>query len=142
MTYRKSFQKKVDGIIVDKADTNAYRDVYTEQCECVACEIYRMEFEDQYFEVVSFLQEFGVNIYYPLSTMDVSDDEKEYMHEYIAYYCVRGELPTDKIEMKIGNINVTMRNWNIADEAYANTGMLAPYFIIELDGIIIYGHNK
>ena len=134
--------ESIDGIIFDKKYTHTYRDSYNLQCECDACEIFRSTFQVQYPDVVTFLTQFGIDPIYPLEAMNFSDDDEEYTYQYCVYYCVKGKLPVDKMQKKIGEVNVTLRNWTIADEAYANTAMKQPYFIIELEGVIIYHHSS
>ncbi|HEY4602258.1 MAG TPA: hypothetical protein VIG73_13410 [Cerasibacillus sp.] len=79
---------------------------------------------------------------YPLTAMDISGEEDSYKNEYVVYYSVKGKLPVDKMKDKIAEVDVTLRNFNVADEVYANTGMKEPYFIIELNRIIIYGDTS
>lgn len=124
-------------IIVDIESTKKYRDKYNEQCHCEQCENFRLNFDTYYPEIVRFLQQFGINTYYPLEIMDLGFNEKISKREYIVYYSVKGELPIDKIKLTINNANIVLRNWNIAHEAYANTGMDKPYFIIEIDNIFL-----
>lgn len=127
----------INGIQFDKESTSAYRDVYNDPCDCDACKIFRNTFRKQYPDVVAYLTQFGVDVDYPLTVMDFSDREEEYPYKFTVYYSVKGTLPIDKMENKIGGVSVTLRNWNIADEEYANTGMTKPYFIIALDEVII-----
>lgn len=124
-------------IQVDKESTSSYRDVFNEQCDCDACGIFHNKFRKQYPDAVAYLTQFGIHVDYPLTVMDFSDREEEYPYNFTVYYSVKGTLPIDKMENKIGGVNVTLRNWNIADEEYANTGMTRPYFIIALDKVII-----
>ncbi len=125
------------GIIFDKKYTYSYRDKYNEQCKCRKCTLFRSQFSKNYPTAVSFLSEFGVDVDYPLEIMDNGIDDRDLKRRYYVYYCVKGELPCNKIEGNIEDIPVTLRNWNIAGEAYANTGMDKPYFIIELGEITI-----
>lgn len=133
--------KNNKGILYDRETTNTYRDCYNMQCECDACLLFYKEFETQYPDVASYLKQFGIRIEYPLEAMHFADEEEAFKHKYIVYYCVKGKLPVDKMNDQIGSVHVTLRNWNVADEAYANTGMKAPYFIVELDQIMIHGHT-
>ena len=133
--------KNNEGILFDKEVTRTYRDRYNVQCECDACLLFYKEFETQYADLVIYLRKFGIEVDYPLAAMYFPDEEDPYKHEYIVYYCVKGKLPADKMNDQIGSVHVTLRNWNVADEAYANTAMKAPYFIIELDQIMIHGHT-
>ena len=61
---------------------------------------------------------------------DIND--KTLKREYITYYAVKGYLPTPKMSRTIENVMITMRNHEIAKEAYANTGIETPFFIVEL----------
>ena len=124
-------------IVFDKEYTNSYRDKYNEQCQCRECTLFRSQFSNNYPGAASFLSDFGVNVDYPLEIMDNGIDDGDWKRRYYVYYCMKGELPCDKIEDNIGGIPVTLRNWNIANEAYANTSMAKPYFIIELGEISI-----
>lgn len=134
--------ENIDGILFDRKATNTYRDVYNEQCGCASCLLFYKDFETQYVDIVSYLRQFGIDINYPLTTMDISGEEDSYKNEYVIYYSVKGKLPVDKMKDKIAEVDVTLRNLNVADEVYANTGMKEPYFIIELNRIIIYGDTS
>lgn len=136
-------KENIKGIHVDKDQTSTYRDMYNEPCECGACDMFREKFATQYSDLVTYLRQFGIDIDYPLEVMDFSTDEKgTVVRQYMVYYCVKGKLPVDKMNEKIGDVDLTLRNWNIADEAYAQTGMKPPYFIIELELTIACNHIK
>lgn len=124
-------------IILDKKYTSSYRDQYNAQCQCRECILFRNQFSENYSAVTSFLSDFGINMDYPLEIMEDGMDDDSLKRRYRVYYCVKGELPCDKIEDTIEDIHITLRNWNIANEAYANTGIEKPYFIIELMDIFI-----
>lgn len=129
-------------IIFDKKYTNSYRDKYNEQCQCRECTLFRSEFIKNYPVIVSFLSDFGVNVNYPLEIMDDGIDDGNLKRRYCVYYSVKGELPCDKIEDNIEGVRITLRNWNIANEAYSNTGMDIPFFIIELTDIFINDNKE
>lgn len=121
----------------DEITTRMYRDKYNEQCMCYECVHFRKHFGKVYPEVVQLLSQFGINEMLPLEIMNLGFETKGDMREYCIYYVVKGELPTDKIQTHIGQVELTLRNWNIANEAYANTGMEKPYFIIEVSHIFL-----
>ena len=123
-------------IICDKEYTYTYRDKYNEQCNCEQCVLFRSAFPNEYKEVVAFLSQYGVNIDFPLEIMDDGIDAKTLKRNYTVYYAVKGQLPKDKISMSISNIDITMRNDVIAKEAYSNTDMQVPFFVIELSNIL------
>lgn len=130
---------KIQGydIIVDIESTKKYRDKYNEQCHCEQCENFRLNFITYYPNIVKFLQQFGINIYYPLEIMDLGFNNEIGRREYLVYYSVKGVLPIDKIELTVNDVNIVLRNWNIAHESYANTGMERPYFIIEIGSLFL-----
>lgn len=49
----------------------------------------------------------------------------------------KSHYPKDKIEMTISGTIIVLRNWNIADETYSNTGMEKPFFIFEILNIFV-----
>ena len=121
----------------DVDTTQAYHDKYNEQCECDECTHFRRHFNSTYPITAKMLMKFGINIMYPLEIMDFGFTTKESMREYCVYFSVKGNLPVDKIESNLGELPITLRNWNIANEAYGNTGMDVPYFIIEVSNIFL-----
>lgn len=86
---------------------------------------------------MGFPEEFGINTEYSIEIMDLFYNEEQHKREYAVYYTVKGELPVDKIEAKLSGASITLRNHAIADEAYANTGMAKPYFIIEVSELFL-----
>lgn len=132
----------MNDIVFDKEYTYAYRDIYNEQCDCQQCVLFRNQFPNKYQEVIKFLSQYGVNVDFPLEIMDIGIDDKTLKRGYIVYYAVKGQLPKEKMSTNIGNVGITMRNDIVADEAYANTGMQAPFFIIELSNIALYDNEN
>jgi len=124
-------------ILCDFEDTKKYRDKYNEKCHCDECKNFRLNFNYCYPEVVAFLKECGINIDFPLEIMDLGFNVENSKRAYCVYYSVKGELPIDKIQLTIGEINIVLRNWNVAEESYSNTGMENPYFIIEVLDLFI-----
>lgn len=72
-----------------------------------------------------------------LEIMDLGFSDYNSKRQYSVYYSVKGELPIDRIQLKISETNIVLRNWNIAGESYSNTGMEKPYFIIEVSDLLI-----
>ena len=129
--------KVLNDIIVDKNYTFSYRDKYNTQCQCAECTLFRSHFSITYPQVASFLTNLGVDIYYPIEIMDMGINDKILKREYITYYAVKGCLPTPKMSRTVDNVMITMRNHEIAKEAYANTGMETPFFIVELSNLYL-----
>ncbi|MFI3214363.1 MAG: hypothetical protein R3Y24_13625 [Eubacteriales bacterium] len=127
----------MNDIVFDKEYTYSYRDKYNEQCDCEQCILYRSLFPNEYKEVATFLSQYGVNIDFPLEILDNGIDDKTLKRNYIAYYAVKGQLPKDKMNMIISDVDITMRNAAVAKESYSNTGMKTPYFVIELSNILL-----
>lgn len=124
-------------IVYDYNVTNNYRDKYNDQCQCHECKNFRLGFSNHYPEIILFLKAFGIDVNYPLEIMDFGFIEEERKREYSVYYSVKGELTADKIQVIIGNGEIVLRNWNISNESYSNTGMQKPYFIIEVSDLFI-----
>ena len=122
-------------ITCDVQATRKYRDRYNQQCECDQCKHFRLNFHKHYPESVKLLNQFGIDILYPLEIMDLGFQNGK--REYSVFYSVKGELPEDKIELKNCELTFIFRNWKIASESYANTGMQKPYFIIEVSNIFL-----
>ncbi len=127
----------ISDIDFDKEATSFYRDKYNDQCRCRECILFRNKFSKNYPMIDTFLSDLGINIHYPLEIMDNGISSVNLKRNYSVYYSVKGMLPYDKIEDTIQGVSVILRNWNIANESYSNTGMIPPYFIIELTDIFI-----
>lgn len=125
------------GVYCDIETTQTYRDLYNQQCECKECRNFRRNFSLYYPKTVKILARFGIDIMYPLEIMDLGVDEYRDKREYSVYYSVKGQLPVKKIESKDSGVSITLRDWTIADESYSNTGMVAPYFIIEVSNVFL-----
>lgn len=115
--------------------THSYYDKYNEPCMCSECTHFRKYFSTAYPNVINLLSQFGINVMFPIEIMDLGFTTRESMREYWVYFSAKGQLPIDKIESKLGEVPIILRNWNIADEAYCNTAMEKPYFIIEVQNI-------
>lgn len=124
-------------IIYDYDATNNYRDMYNEQCQCNECKNFRLKFSTCYPEIISFLKEYGIDVNYPLEIMDLGFNDEKIKREYSVFYSVKGKLPIDKIQVLVSNVRIVLRNWNISNESYSNTGMQKPYFIIEVLDLFI-----
>lgn len=124
-------------VICDIEATQKYRDKYNKQCLCDECKNFRLNFSAHYPEVITFLNQFGADFDYPLEIMDNGFENEKCKRGYSVYYSVKGKIPQDRIELTIDEINIVLRNWNIAYEAYANTGMKKPFFIIEISNIFL-----
>ncbi|MBU5676842.1 hypothetical protein KQI88_10470 [Alkaliphilus sp. MSJ-5] len=121
----------------DIVATQKYRDYYNEKCECEECGNFRKNFNIYYPKIVEILSWFGIHIMYPLEIMDLGIDRDKNKREYSVYYSVKGKLPIDRIEHIDDEVSFILRNWNIASESYSNTGMIAPYFIVEVLNIFL-----
>lgn len=127
----------MNDIVFDKEYTFSYRDKYNEQCDCQQCVLFRNQFSNKYQEIIKFLSQYGINVDFPLEIIDIGIDDKTLKRGYIVYYAVKGQLPKEKMNTNIGNVDITMRNDIVANEAYANTDMQTPFFIIELSNIVL-----
>ncbi|ONI37570.1 hypothetical protein AN639_08010 [Candidatus Epulonipiscium fishelsonii] len=116
---------------INKEYTYYYRDLYNEQCECPSCIKFRNNFKNKYPKVADYLEGLGIDIQFPIEIMDLS------MDEFIVYYAVKGKLKEPKLILHIEEVELTMRDHETASEAYANTGMKKPFFIIEVSNIFI-----
>ncbi len=131
----------MEDIIFDKEYTYTYRDKYNEQCDCEQCILFRNQFPNEYKEVVQYVSQYGVNVNFPIEIMDIGIDNKTLKRKYMVYYVVKGQLPKERISISLGDVDVTMRNDIVSDEAYANTDMPAPFFVIELSNILLYDNG-
>lgn len=127
----------ISDINFNKEDTNSYHDKYNLSCQCRECTLFRNHFAKDYPLVADFLSNFGIDLLYPLEIVDNGIDDTTLTRNYLVYYCVKGSLPCDKIEDYVEHTPVVLRNYTIAGEAYNNTGMKEPYFIIEIKNIFI-----
>ena len=131
----------MNDIVFDKEYTSTYRDKYNKLCDCEYCNLFISKFPNKYPDVVDFLSYFGISLDAPLEIMSLGISDTFLQHEYIAYYAVKGYLPVPKLSKSIGDISITMRNDTIAKEAYANTDMPTPFFIIEISDIFLIDNN-
>lgn len=117
--------------------TQAYRDKYNEPCICDECTLFREYFKSSYPTVTKQLEQFGIDVLRPLEIIDLGFNTRTSLREYMVYFSVKGQLPIDKIESKLEQLTIVLRNCTIADEAYDNTGMERPYFIVEVKSIFL-----
>lgn len=121
----------------DEDATWSYHDQYNEPCMCRECLHFRKYFPVVYPEVIKTLEQFGLDIRFPLEIMDLGFETNIGKRVYGVYFSVQGRMPVDKIEVIVDDVTLTLRNSAIATEAYANTGMKEPYFIIEVSHILL-----
>ena len=124
-------------IMYDFNFTNVYRDKYNKQCMCEECINFRTHFYNRYEEVALFINQFGININYPLEIVDCGIDDEKNKREYIAYYLVKGTLSTSQIHKKIENVDLIFFNPDEIKNKYSNSDMKKPYFIIEISKLYI-----
>lgn len=127
----------INSLKLDKAYTNSYKDKHNTQCSCEQCQLFRESFETDYPCTAKFLLQFGIDIQFPIEIMDCGIDAQTLKRRYTVYYAVKGCLPQEKIAINIDDVNVIMRDDEISDEGYANTSMEKPFFIIELNNILL-----
>lgn len=127
----------INDLKLDKAYTNSYRDKYNTQCSCEQCQLFREGFEADYPSVAKFLLQFSIDLQFPIEIIDCGIDDQTLKRQYTVFYAVKGCLPQEKMSINIDDVNVIMRADETADESYSNTSMEKPFFIIELNNILL-----
>ena len=123
--------------ILEKDVTSSYHDRYNAPCHCRECALFRKSFSAHYPTVVTFLESLGVVIDYPIEIMDLFFHPRSLKRHYMAYYSVKGRLPFSRMTTTLDGATLILRNHEVASEAYANTGMQPPFFIVEVDPIYL-----
>ncbi len=121
---------------VDVEATNAYLDMYNEQCQCMYCKNYLKTFAATYPKAAQALEQLGINIDYPLEIMDYFWNKNKDKRIYGSYYSVKGELFEDKTVLYDEDAVITLYKADTDEPCiYANTGMEKPYFIAQVQNI-------
>lgn len=119
----------LDKINFDKAKTEEFYNNYNEVCNCDYCKNFCYTINNEYPELVKFLNELGIIADRPIEAIDYSwfDNTKRY---YEVFYCVSGNLMED-FKINLDGVDILFAN----DLNLYNTGMKKPYFLINISNL-------
>ena len=117
---------------VDIQATAAYKDIYTQPCDCVYCRNFRKTFASECPQAFEVLRGFGLELDSALDIIDYSWNATGDRREYYAYFSVKGTLEKDGLIIHRGDAKITLFQLDSPDLVYANTGMEAPCFVAEV----------
>lgn len=124
----------------DFFDTKKYREINNDQCDCAYCRNYYKTFINKYPEITSFLEEFGLDINYPLEAMPEKEilaesDKNDKTMEYTVYFPVKGEIFEDELIIRIENTKLRILKGSDSKNPCPNPKMEEPYLLLELNSI-------
>ena len=98
----------MDGLDInfDYNFTKEYRFKYDSQCECAYCRNYYKTFKMKYLNTSRLLEEFGLDIEFPLEIMPLEYDKLDNKMEYISYYPVKGTMDKDKLILNLEELEI------------------------------------
>ena len=106
---------------------------YASDCDCDECEIFRDSFGDEYTDIVPFLEQFGLTVDDAVEIADNGINWGKLKRSYTAYYCVKGELDEEKIEIALGDLSIVFQKDIVTPPVKIN----APHFFINIYNIFI-----
>lgn len=117
--------------------TKEYRFKYEIQCDCGYCRNYYKAFKKIYPRTTEFIEEFGLDVNFPLETMPLEYDRMERKIGYISYYPIKGTLDVDKKTLQIEGLEVRILRGSDFNNPCPNPKMNHPYLLLEVSGIIL-----
>ena len=119
----------------DYDPTKQYREKYDYQCDCSYCRNYYRTFKITYPKISAFLEEFGLDINYPLEAMPLEYDKKDNTMGYTTYYPVKGEIFEDALDLNIEGLEIRILRGSSSRNPCPNPQMEEPYLLIEINSI-------
>ena len=115
--------------------TKEYRYKYENQCDCAYCRNYYKSFKRKYPKTIEFLEEFGLDVNFPLEAMPLEYDKLNNKMEYTVYYPVKGNMEEDEHVFTLEMLIITIFKGSNMDNPCPNPKMEEPYLLIELNGV-------
>ena len=115
--------------------TKEYKLKYESQCDCAYCRNYYETFKMKYLNTSKLLEEFGLDIEFPLEIMPLEYDKLENKAEYISYYPVKGTMDNDKLILNLEELEIRALKGSDSNNPCPNPKMEEPYLLIEISGI-------
>ncbi len=119
----------------DYDGTEQYRENYEYQCDCAYCRNFYKTFKIKYPKISVFLEEFGLDVNFPLETMPLEYQKKDNTMGYTAYYPVKGVIFVDTLDLNIEGLEIRILKESISSNPCPNPQMEEPYFLIEINSI-------
>lgn len=129
-----SYLQKLD-INFDCDLTKEYRFKYESQCDCAYCINYYKTFKEKYTKISKFLEQFGLDIEFPLEIMPLEYDKQYNKIRYISYYPIKGTMSKDKLILNLEGIEVRILRGSDLNNPCPNPKMKEPYLLVEISGI-------
>lgn len=123
------------GINFDYKLTKEYRYKYESQCVCAYCRNYYRSFKVKYPKTSEFLEEFGLDVNFPLEAMPLEYDKLNDKMEYTIYYTVKGSMIEDGYVSTLEALDIIIFKGLNMDNPCPNPKMEEPYLLIELSGV-------
>lgn len=119
----------------DYDSTKKYRLEYESQCDCAYCWNYYKTFRAKYLETTKLLEEFGLDIVFPLEIMPLQYDELKNEKEYISFYPVKGTIDQDEIRVDLEGLIISIFKGSESINPCPSPKMDEPYLLIGVSGI-------
>ena len=119
----------------DYDSTEQYREKFEYQCDCAYCRNYYKTFKITYPKISAFLEEFGLDINYPLEAMTLEYDKKDKTMGYTTYYPVKGEIFEDTLDLNIEGLEIRILRGSSSSNPCPNPQMEKPYLLVEINCI-------
>lgn len=123
------------GINFDYETTKEYRFNYESECDCAYCRNYFLTFKKKYSATSRFIEEFGLDISFPLEIMPLEFDKENNEMGYISYYPIKGIIDKDKKILQIEGLEVRILKGSDTNNPCPNPKMSQPYLLVEVSGI-------
>lgn len=122
-------------IKLDYNATKEYREIHEYKCDCAYCRNYYKVFKSEYPKTSAFIEEFGLDINFPLEAMPMPYDNKDKIMEYTVYYPVKGEMSNDVLDLNLEELDIRLFKGLDSNNPCPNPKMEEPYLLIEINGV-------
>lgn len=122
-------------INIDIKATKQYREINSYQCDCSYCRNYYISFKDKYPKTAEFIEEFGLDINFPLEAMPLPYNSKDKTMGYTVYYPVKGEVLNEGLELKLEGLYIRILKGSDSKNLCPKPEMEESYLLIEINDI-------
>ena len=115
--------------------TKNYRLEHENQCDCAYCRNYYETFKTKYPNIARFLEEFGLDIKFPLEIMPLEYNKLHDEMKYISYYPVKGVINKNKLILNLDKAEIRILKSSDSNNLCPTPKMKEPYLLVEISGI-------
>lgn len=115
--------------------TKEYRYKYESQCDCAYCRNYYESFKKTYPKTTELMEEFGLDVNFPLEIMPLEYNREKGKMGYISYYPIKGILDKDKKLLLLEELELRILKGSYSNNPCPNPKMNQPYLLLEVSGI-------